>query len=387
MGGYEIGAHALIRELEKRGHYARVLTCRPVESVDYIVTRNSVRDVARIFSPIYRLYREIPGLVRDPQRYLADRHEGFAGYRLENISLLREQINSFGPDIIYFFNPLGLGTLGLLEYCQDRKIPHLIHSMDHLTEYLLENAEKIGLKNNMQRALVSLPWIYCSRNVAQDYAFTRIIPNTPAPAFWKHRAPLAKDFKTIRAVYWGRICADKGFSTMVEIAQRLENEEWFGGIDLIGTLEGVEIPPGLKKLRHLPPIDIARNISRLRRRYNVGLFPLSGREPFGYVAPESILMGLTTIVSANVGSAENYVQPGGVLSVRDQTDVEGFIEALRATHRGHTRAEALAMRRQMEERLAPGRVITQINDFIDYVIDRAAPQIRLTLEFCRRTGR
>lgn len=376
LGGYEIGAHSLIRGLEKRGHRVRVLTSAPIRGGVYIKTHNEIKDVRAVFSPIYRLYRVTAPLVRTESFYAYDKYQSFAGYRLENIEILRQQIDEFKPELVYFFNPLGLGTLGLLEYCQDIGIPYVVHAMDHLSRYLLEDAEKIGLADRMRLALAFSAWVFCSHNVAVDYPIAKIIPNTPGPAFWRHKKPPLRRSGPLRVAYWGRICIDKGLPAMTEIARRLENESWFAGLDAIGTSEGVEFPTNIAKLRHLPPKDISQNISLLRRRYDAAVFPLSSNEPFAYSPLEAVLMGLPTVVSANTGGAEHYVDGPSPLAPRNQNDIEGFVGALKQIYEGRADQEVARMRQRVESCLQPKRVVDQMEAFVEEVIDRHAQTLR-----------
>ena len=315
-GGYEIGCGQIAEHCQKLGHQVVVATsavCGVLEKT----SRNPRLRVEELFDPVYEYEKAIyDRTVSDPQcRSRAE--AAFGGILPHNARALASFIEAYKPELIWIFNPLAIGTVGLLEACLTGDAPCVLHLMDAVDSVVEQHQTEQFLLPRYRRLKASLHAIACSEKMAVEntrlgeFASLRIIPNgVEFPALQPRERPPAA------FAYFGQVERIKGVLQAVYGLRGLldRNPASNATLDIIGPGSASfrrELDAEVNRLgltaavRIRGPLPHAEMLELLAS-FGVAVLPLKEQEPFGFTAVEAAARGLAVIVTAQIGASEYF---------------------------------------------------------------------------------
>lgn len=313
IGGYELGCLHLARAAQAAGHDVRVLTSL---ATGRLKKRDDAPDldVRSVFSPIYNYETVLSGV-----GYRSDLSV-FAGIHPGNVLALQSQVESYQPDAIWIFNPLGLGPVGILETAVASGIPTTLHLMDHLDTTIADHQVDFHVLPRWIRAKAQIGAIACSTKTLQKnelyggFAKTVVIPNGLSMPDGCRPARQLSTSSVNNLVYFGQIEQHKGIPQLVKALSLVQRKVADRRIKLhligAGSAEyQMQLEQQLSKLglencvvRH--GFCDQQTLGNLLAEMQLAVFPLSPEEPFAYVVIEAIQAGLPIVVTAAAGCAE-----------------------------------------------------------------------------------
>jgi glycosyltransferase involved in cell wall biosynthesis len=315
LGGYELGCAEIAELVAQDGHEVEVLTSRVVGRLHRRHEPRGMARVQHIFAPLFEYERQ-PDLHASAQ--WRSRHaQASAGIIPANVSALLEQWSKFQPDVVWAFNIVGLGTLGMLECLAYAGLPAMIHHMDFLDVPLAAHHAPSG---RVARAKARLTAISCSESARirnehlGSYGRHVVIPNgirfpDKVPATPASRA---RGDDIYRFICFGQITPEKGIIELVEAFRHLLSIRPGRRVHL--TIQGpCHSPSYMESLRtqvHLHGLREAITLAEPVRkhellsslsRYDAAVMLLNDPEAFGYAPLEAAAAGLPVIFPRSSG--------------------------------------------------------------------------------------
>lgn len=337
IGGYELACSHAVGELRRRGHDVRVLTSAPRLPA---VPDGQAHRILR-FEDVY-------------DAYLAD-HTPPQAQRLalaratlvseHNIKLLRQEVDEFVPDLVYLWNLVGIGGLGLAFAVDLSGIPWAWHLMDAMPRDLTVAAgprqqELAGLVGQRLQGT----WISCSLGLLYEIEAAGavlgdrvvVLPNWVIGKLPTTRRRWFKPGGMLRCIFAGRLHPDKGCELAIQSIEGVRDAgAGPSGLDIYG--DGPERPrlEGLIRARHLESeVRVLGKVphEELMRRladYDVMIFPSAPREPFGLSAIEAAARGCVPIVTATTGITQWLIGGEQLLEVeRDASSISATLVSI-----------------------------------------------------------
>ncbi|MGL6097378.1 MAG: glycosyltransferase family 4 protein [Fimbriiglobus sp.] len=353
LGGYELGCRQAVDALRGRGHDVLVLTavpravpCPPAPGV---VRRLRLTD---IFDPITEA--NTPAPVKK-LRYL----EAF-GVNPGNVHALTEVVAEFRPDVVYCWNLIGVGGLGLLAATQQLGVPWVMHLMDKVPRELCGLWPEAVPTPAMVRTFLRLcrgRFLCCSRTTLAEIAVggldladrTTLLPNWVTTAGSPDRA--ADSYRpggTLRVVQAGALVPWKGVDITIRAAGLLRDRGHSNfTVDLFGF--GDEVPYrtlvqslGLAEFIRLRGPRTQAELYAAYPSCDVFSFPTWDREPMAFAPLEAAAHGCATVLPVRSGNSEWFEH--GVDCLKAERCPEGFADALEALLTGRASVADLGRR-------------------------------------------
>jgi len=322
LGGYEIACHSVTRGLRAIGHDVEVLAAHAP-----FATPDDPAWVHRALS--MRAYDAVEPHTAD----LADAKCYEAGAsQYPNTSTLLSHLRRFRPDVVYVWNLWGIGGLALLDLLEQVGIAWVMHLMDSVPTYLLNNVAPISASLFARhdaslfrrgRAIAMsehvLAEIESTCGVRFDHAPT-IVPGWVNPVGLGQRSHY-REGGMLRLVTAGSIQEIKGTRLIVEACARLVSEgkiDFYIDIYGFGSAEAyVQLAAQLGVSSHVRFLGPRTHdeILALLPEYDVFLFPTHAREPFGFAPIEAAACGVAPIITRNAGCAERLVDEVHALKI------------------------------------------------------------------------
>jgi glycogen(starch) synthase len=315
-GGYELGCESIARSLVRLGHRVVVLTSASVGQLQR-APHNKDLQVAALFEPIFE-YEDPLNLRLKTSRYWTRRcDEAFGGVLVSNALSLARFLAHSRPDVLWMFNPLGLGPIGILEAALTQPLKCIIHLMDDVDAVIGEHQNSLYLGGRYRRLKSSISAISCSRKMlyrneqSGGYRSHRVIYN--GVDFNQIPYCRGKEFRPdqpCRFVYFGQVSEAKGLLQILRAASRAGARPFT--IDILGRPDAMFEAELHREIATLGLGEIVNVLGFLPREdllprltgYDAAILLLSGDEPFGYAPLEAAAAGLPVILTAGVGAAE-----------------------------------------------------------------------------------
>ena len=351
IGGYELGCKQAVDALRGRGHDLLVVTSAPrtpAPRVSHVVRDLQLSDVWNHY--LYAHGCPVTARLLQVQSSLVN---------AVNVHALVRAIERFQPDVVYVWNLVGLGGLGLMAAVQHLQIPWVWHLMDDVPLELchLAGEHPAALVGEVSRQLDG-HFLACSRQLVNEIerggvrlgAAVEILPNWVAgnPPDARTRVYRAGTGDPLRIMAAGQINRNKGVDHLIEAAAlvRAAGHDDFA-IDLYGQVDD----PFFVALAHARGVDQhvhflgSRPQAELSEHYaehDLFAFPTWPREPFGFAPLEAAWRGCVPLLSQQCGFAEWFVS--GVHCLKADRTPTAFAEAILAVLTGATDLGPIARR-------------------------------------------
>jgi glycosyltransferase involved in cell wall biosynthesis len=334
FGGYELGCRQAADALAEAGHEVLVLTSAPRVPVP---PEPRVRRALRL-TDLYNPYLQS----KHHLVTLGLQHAGACFVDAFNVHVLLEVQDSFGPDVVYVWNLVGLGGLGLMLSLGQVGIPWVWHLMDKVPRDLCRLP--LGGADTPIAALVREhldgTYLACSRRVVEeiddpDYLLNGTVELVPNWIVGEEPAPRTRFFQggLLRiASAAGHLCPPKGTDLIIEAARLLrERGRSEFVIDLYGRVMDRRYPELIRRQAltehvRLQGMRTQQELAELYREQDVFAFPTWEREPFGFAPLEAAAAGCVPILTNNCGIGEWLVH--GVHCWKIERTAQGLADAL-----------------------------------------------------------
>lgn len=322
IGGYEIACKDTTEYLKSKGHEVEVLTS------DYLLKKdneNSEKNISRDFNLIN--YNQIS---RVQKKYLEHK----------NYLLLKEKIQDFQPDIVYFWSLRGIG-IKMIHAVEELNIakafeigdfwmygymqPSFAKKIKSFIPFLAENTPEIS------PAICVSHWVGAEMKNVYGSKTTYMHPNaTFIPKV------ILRNTKDIRFIFSGRIEEEKGLDLAIEalnqFSKKYPQAKFSFDIYGDGDISYIE-----KCKRLAKPIEYMINfkgkVKSKREIYtnaSILLMPTRMREPFGLVIIEAMAYKCAVIATNAYGPAEiiQHNDTGLLFDHNQENDLFSQIEKL-----------------------------------------------------------
>lgn len=312
LGGYELGCRQAVDGLAGRGHDVLVLTSVPRLPAPAQAGVRRALHFTDVYTP--SLQEKKHPVVRWVEHAAASYVDAF------NVHPLLDALDSFDPDVVYVWNLMGLGGLGLLACLQYLGVPWVWHLMDKVPRDLC-NLPPRGESAQLARLVhhyLEGTYLACSRRVVAETndgtpllrGEVQVLPNwvvgqapPPREAFYT-----GGRLRIVSAA--AQLCPEKGTDLLIESAALLRaggHEDFV--IDLYGRVPDESLPAllqrhGLGGHVHLRGPRTQRELAELYPDYDVFAFPTWEREPFGFAPLEAAAYGCVPVITNSCGVGE-----------------------------------------------------------------------------------
>src|ERR1700733_3993590 len=292
-GGYELGCQSVARALVRLGHRVVVLTSASIGQLDRAPHAGDLQ-VAALFEPIFEFEDALIASLSGSQAWRQGRDEAFSGVVASNALALARFLEDSRPDVLWIFNPVGLGPIGILEAALTQPLKCIIHLMDDVEGFVVQHQRSIFLEGRYRRLKSSISAISCSRKILYlnegcgGYRSHRVIYNgVDFDEIPYRRETVVQPEEPCRFVYFGQVSEAKGLLHMLRAASRMSTRSFT--IDIIGRsdstfetqLEREIATLGLREnvnvLGFMPREELLPRLTR----YDAAILLLSNTEPFG----------------------------------------------------------------------------------------------------------
>ena len=355
-GGYELGCQAIARRLADSGHSVTVLTSPAPGALHKTAGTNGL-NVRRIFEPVFEYEDGLSGIFARNPFWHRRVDNAFGGVLPANVIALDEYFSAHPPEVIWLFNPLGLGPVGIVETIARQSARCLIHLMDHIDGGIVAHQHFHFYSGRWRRIKRRLTAISCSVKMRASneqlgpYRQHHVIYNGFSPREIPEASRPNPPAGPFRFVYFGQFSREKGLPQVVRaFASFLRGKPAMEcGLDLFGKggpafeselREQIrrENVAGRVRWQGFTPKD---ELLRRLHEYDAAIMLLNPSEPFGYAPLEAACAGLAVITTADTGIGEIF-PPTYPLLVANRDDTSAVKKKMEwcVTHRGELRSVA-----------------------------------------------
>lgn len=350
IGGYEIGCGQMVSALQSRGHHVHVLTSHPRWPV---ADDSDISRCLRFHDWHTRWHR--PPATSEVERLMDVQAQAVDA---SNVGQMLNLIRDYAPDVVYLWNLIQVGALGLVGALAHIQMPVVWHLMDWVPVRMVLAGGVVApsVARTISRRLRA-KYITCSQRLADEIrtggfefgAHLEILPNWahPLPA-WQERQFFPGADSRLRLVAAGQLVPHKGFDVILEAARiLLDAGRTDFHIDLFGTgyddhYRGLVLKYGLGDHIRLWGAVSHPDLVERYWGYDLFLFPTWRREPFAFAPLEAGARGCVSLLSHDCGNAEWFND--GVHVVKAAPDAQAFATAIGSILDGRIDLSALAMR-------------------------------------------
>ena len=351
-GGYELGCATIGQRLQSLGHEVAVLTSQSPGVLEKTAATSGLM-VHRIFEPVFEYEEHLCGVFARSGLWQRRVDSAFGGVIAANVIALHHFLAGHPADVIWLFNPLGLGPVGIAEAVAAQRGKCLVHFMDHIDDTVAAHQHFHHYLGRWRRNKKRLTAISCSKKIRRsneqlgNYRQHHVIYNGFSPSDLPTMAPRLPD-APMGFLYFGQLSREKGLPQVVQsfaaFARRRPQLEC--RLDLIGRgseafeneLRGLiqreRLAGRVRCLGFMPKTQL---LGRLPE-YDAAVMLLNNAEPFAFSPLEAASAGVPVILTAETGNAEVFPRDYPLL-VPDRDDLAGVVNKMEwcAAHRGELR--------------------------------------------------
>jgi glycosyltransferase involved in cell wall biosynthesis len=356
-GGYELGCQSIARALVRLGHRVVVLTSASIGQLERAPHAKDLQ-VSALFEPIFEFEDSLIARLSGSNSWRQRRDEALGGVLVSNALSLARFLADSRPDVLWMFNPVGLGPIGILEAALSQPLKCIIHLMDDVDGFVVGRRRSIFLEGRYRRLKSSISAISCSRKILYmnegcgGYRSHRVIYNgVDFDEIPCRRETTVRQEEPCRFVYFGQVSEAKGLLHLLRAASRTSARSFT--IDIIGRPDSTfetqlhhEIATlGLRQIVNVLGFMPREELLSRLTDYDAAILLLSNTEPFGYAPLEAAAAGLPVILTSGVGVAECFPKDYPLL-VDDRNDAADTASKLDwcLLNRGGLRALGLRLR-------------------------------------------
>lgn len=389
LGGYELSCSQAADALARLCHEVVVLTSQPGIAPPSDPQASGPRverslALAPVFDSEQVLSHQLVML-----QALEARSQWIDGH---NTGVLIQAIERFRPDVVYLWNLIGIGGLGLLMALRVMDVPWVWHLCDRVPFQLC--SERGYLVPPLAEAfghLVDGRWITLSDQLRAEIGMLGVpltgkITKLP---LWVDTEGIPvrlprPDRPALRLAFAGQVAVHKGADLAVEAVIELHRQGVDVSLDLWGEVLDLGLPgraaaAGLAdRVVFHGPTDHAGVIEGIAA-CDLLLFPTWPREPFGVVPAEAAAVGTPPILSES-GVAEWLVD--GVHAIHVPRSVEGLVDAVLRVERGEI--DLMELARSGAARVRSDLLVESIIPSIERELQDAARPYRPSSSRARR---
>lgn len=313
LGGYELGCRQVVEALRGVGHEVTALTAnprKPTPSQPGVLRRLKLTDV---YDPYVM---DLGQQVTTAGRYV-EAH----GIQAFNVHTLLEVLAETDPDVVYFWNLIGLGGLGLMAAVQHRGYPWVMHVMDALPKVLCTLPDRVRAEVGTSFAqLFRGRYLCCSQIVLDEIVAggvpiggqSRVIPNWVDTPGSPERTEYMPDGQ-LRIVSAGAVSTNKGMDILIRAAGLLRDRGHTNfSVDIYGPCTDPSFQALIQQLNldawvQLCGVRTQAELAELYPSYDVFAFPTWEREPFGFAPLEAAAHGCGIVQSQVCGISEWFI--------------------------------------------------------------------------------
>lgn len=340
-GGYELGCETIARRLIQAGHEVTVVTSQSAGALDKTPEPVGLK-VRRIFEPVFEYEEPVYRGLGRSHAWQQRAHNAFGGVLPGNVVALHNYFEENPADVVWLFNPLGIGPVGIAEVVANQPAKCLIHFMDHIDDTISSHQHFQNYGGRWQRIKRRLTAISCSDKIRNSnekiggYRQHHVVYNGFNPAEIPTNLPDTRNGK-FRFLYFGQFTREKGLVQVVKgFASLVKSQPKFNcELDLVGrgsslfenelaeviNTEGVAAK--VNKLGFLPKQELLGRLGG----YDAAVMLLNSAEPFAYAPLEAACAGLPVLITSETGNAEVFPQ-AYPLMVANRDDVTGVRKKL-----------------------------------------------------------
>ncbi len=312
FGGYELGCRQAVDALAAVGHDVLVLTSAPRLPVPPEPHVRRALQLTDVYNPYLQGKHHVVTL--------GLRHAAACFVNAFNVHALLQTLDSFRPDVVYVWNLVGLGGLGLMACLQHLGVPWVWHLMDQTPRDLCRlplAAARTPLAAIVRPHLEGV-YLACSRRVVEEIddpdnllnGTVELVPNWVEGVEPPPRTRFFEGGVLRVASAAGHLCPPKGTDLLIEAAHRLRRRGRTNFVlDLYGKVMDDTYPSLLQ--RHdlgacvrLQGLRDQRELATLYRDYDVFAFPTWEREPCAFAPLEAAAAGCVPVLTNNCGNGE-----------------------------------------------------------------------------------
>jgi glycosyltransferase involved in cell wall biosynthesis len=312
FGGYELGCRQAADALAEAGHELLVLTSAPRTPVPPEPHIRRALHLTDVYNPYLQSKHQVVTL--------GLQHADACFVNAFNVHVLLATLDSFRPDVVYVWNLVGLGGLGLMACLQYRGVPWVWHLMDRTPRDLCRlplGPARSPLAGIVHRYLDGV-YLACSRRVVEEIddpetilaGSVELVPNWIVGVEPSPRTRFYQGGPLRVASAAGHLCPPKGIDLLIEAARLLRQRGHRDfTIDLYGKVMDDAYPSLIQQHQlgdcvRLQGLHDQRELAAKYRAYDVFAFPTWEREPFGFAPLEAAAAGCVPVITNNCGVGE-----------------------------------------------------------------------------------
>jgi len=321
IGGYEIACKETMDFLKEQGHDILVI------SSDYQKSNETEEQIER--SMRITDYNSSSYINKKLDEY-------------HNYNIVKNAIQTFQPDLIYYWSLRGLG-IKILKNTEETKIPKIFEIGDFWMNGYMKKSSNIKefIKNSLpfidkkdfdfSPSICVSKWIEEEMKIRYKTKKSYVIPNgTDIPL------AINKSNQTIKFIFVGRVEEEKGIHIAIEALNKFTKKypnknftfDIYGGGDVnyIHKCKKLAKPLGSK----LSFKGQVKERKEIYKNASILLMPTQMREPFGLVIIEAMAYKCAVIATNAYGPAEiiNHKENGILFNLKEENDLFQKIEEL-----------------------------------------------------------
>ena len=334
IGGYELCCRQVVDALRRRRHDVRVLSSAPrVPCPAQEHVSRSFR-LANCYDASFILRSN--AMVRAIWEAESNLVSAF------NVHVLTTALANFEPDVVYLWNLVGLGGLGLVGCLQHVGMPWVWYLGDCVPRLLCSpHDELLPVVAAEFSRRVSGHYMPVSQRVIDEIegagvrlnGDVEIMPNWVLGARPAERQRYFRPGDTLRIVSAGQMASHKGIDLLIGAARLLRERGYENfSIDLYGNVRDPKIVPLAREqgvgdrvtfMGFCPQDELVARYAR--HEYDLFAFPTWEREPFGCAPLEAAAYGCVMAMSQSCGIGEWFVD--GVHCLKVERSARGLADA------------------------------------------------------------